>query len=530
MVDIAHGCGPLSLAVLSNDLAKAEYFLERDPDMLRERNSFGQSALHLACNKPLCLKLILRYAKRELLDDVDTMNETALQWALKLSGDHCENGTAALMCSQCGCAEATAVLLEAGSSLSYRFYRDLQHIFQKASQRCKQTFAEQLKKRRDELKALAVDHLSDPEIQDMGLHKGSVPDGVVPQIASLLQRRGVVISPALYLPLGDEDDTAPAYPIYQTLRSDKDADIFFRLGFRDTNLSFWDDGRTWRIWPPMYLQWLSQRGADVLFKKLHISLWGDGLFAAHFTCSKFGECVSYKGHWSDGPASYGLNDDWVHEVHIVAISAAMADACRCKCSISGCLPYNFLIAGIHRKFLTILAWETFTTMVFINSYLHVFGPHLQIAHHYAALRYMTYSVLGLPHICCYEYAPTYRRSFSEEEVNEIHSEHAECLDLLEELLEEFEGQVDVIFSSRPANQRLPDIVNFWKFTWIKRMKGVLEQLEGNSLSEEEKARAERLGVVWDSETPGEDSQPLTENPYEYTGWEYWYYELDKIAV
>ncbi|KAK4224141.1 hypothetical protein QBC38DRAFT_25931 [Podospora fimiseda] len=522
----AEGCGDLSLAILANDSVKVQKYLERHPEMLNERTLMGQSPLHLACDKPSILRLLLKHTTDpELLNHVDSEGRSAFEWAFAVSGKFCVNQTRN-MCSRCRCAEATLLFLRAGSIFGHNFLRKLQLFLNFASQRCKKRFIQHLKKRREELKDLAILHLLPSEVHDLRLQSGGVLDAAVPQVVSLLQRRGVIIPPALSLPEPCHGNSPAAYPIYQNLQEVDDAELFFRAGFHDMDVFLleWPGFSISYLPDPvlLYMQWLDNHRVGFLCEPLKLlNSIQLNTFNAHAICCGIGRRLNtWFGDNLEKP-----KDDWVTKLNTTALSRNLADQCECKCSIEGCLPFLYLLKGMEEPF---MAPDCLADMFIC--YLGHLGAGVDVNHHYAALRYNTYTVLGLPHICCdLEKGLNNLREprYSPEEVEEIYSEHAACLGLFEDLLEEFEEQINRIFAI-PAEDRLPILVHFWRCPWVRRIEEVLGQLEGDALTEQEKLGAERVGVIWDSERSMDEPEPSPNNPHDPDTWEYWFYELNQI--
>jgi hypothetical protein len=113
-----------------------------------------------------------------------------------------------------------------------------------------------------------------------------------------------------------------------------------------------------------------------------------------------------------------------------------------------------------------------------------------------------------------------------EEAAEMEEEYAYELGLLEELLKEFEGELNAILQD--PHQGMGDVIGFWKETWAKRMREVVDGLEGDRLAEDERWRAEEIGVVWDRPRP--PTVRANSNPYSKKYIEHWLYELEKIEA
>ncbi|KAK8067734.1 hypothetical protein PG996_006846 [Apiospora saccharicola] len=82
-----YGFGPLSNAILSNNLVKVSHLLDRFPDSLQERNILGQTPLHIAVGKPKCLSLLVNAAagSSNILDAVDNAGHTPLDMAMLIT-------------------------------------------------------------------------------------------------------------------------------------------------------------------------------------------------------------------------------------------------------------------------------------------------------------------------------------------------------------------------------------------------------------------------------------------------------------
>ncbi|KAL2139809.1 hypothetical protein VTI28DRAFT_4664 [Corynascus sepedonium] len=80
----ALGSGPLSLAVVANDEDQIKYILKHHPDAIKERNLLGHSPLHLAADKPRCLRLLAQAADGKVLNTRDVYGTTALEMAILL--------------------------------------------------------------------------------------------------------------------------------------------------------------------------------------------------------------------------------------------------------------------------------------------------------------------------------------------------------------------------------------------------------------------------------------------------------------
>ncbi len=525
-----YGCGPLSLAVLADDLSQVEFLLKHHPSTLRERNLLDQSPLHLAVGKPACLRLLVRAASDGILDATNNTNTSAIETTVVLSGAQCRQGTRSRKCRRCRCAEPTAILVKAGCALPISEF--LQSFLDAASYRCKLRYIRAIRDRRETLKRFALANLPSAEAERLGLTAEAVLDSMASECFQLLRRRGVPVPNALQLsytmpPPDDSGSPQAVWSVYTVLRKASDADLFFRFGFHNTEISGQLYARMaahygWRR-DLQYMQWLRQHGTDILTARLKSLDTGKRSFTSgHYTFWAIGENIAQ----SSGRSLTSVLE--LTEAAKVANSLDTPDSCECRCSPGGCTPFGYLLEGINPIRRSLEPSETDVNRASaLSIYLQAAGTVLEPQHHAAALRVFTFSALEIRHTCCKDSrGPDHCfNQLSLEEVKEVEEEQAYELALLEELLEEFEAQVTTILQNQDQDQMIGDLVHFWKVTWVHRMAEVRASLESNVLSEDERRRAEEIGVVWDSPEP----EPIRQgNPYDEDTDEWWFYRLDQI--
>jgi hypothetical protein len=319
-----------------------------------------------------------------------------------------------------------------------------------------------------------------------------------------------------------------------------DADLWFRIGFRDVHLS-------WERYADLcrhalgihleYLLWLSKHSVNIMTHPIE-SLDGHSgvVLSAHYTLLTLGSRIARESpfpqtRFEDHPP---LSNS-ISELTEMAKSNGLLDAtdnCLCRCSLAGCTPFTYLLKGIvypnsHRLPSTDNV-EKPTANLF-SIYFQEAGAILEAKHHVAALRFLTFSAFKLRHTCCdpFAYHPAGRSPLcSLEDVEEVEEEQAHELALLEELLAEFEDKVAAILHDQDQDRGISNLVDFWKGTWVTRVAEVRAELEGGALSDDERLRAEEIGVVWDKPASPEE----TRNPYDETTFEHWFFELDQIEV
>ncbi|KAK1765206.1 hypothetical protein QBC33DRAFT_174916 [Phialemonium atrogriseum] len=80
------------------------------------------------------------------------------------------------------------------------------------------------------------------------------------------------------------------------------------------------------------------------------------------------------------------------------------------------------------------------------------------------------------------------------------------LELLEELVKVFERRMAVILAEDTGGASR--FSEFWQGYWVDRMDAELARLNGSNLSEEERRKAEELGVVWHDQSDLDDQYDL----------------------
>ncbi|KAL2159562.1 hypothetical protein VTH06DRAFT_2131 [Thermothelomyces fergusii] len=535
-------CGPLSLAVLANDVQQVQHLLQRHPATLKERNLFGQTPLHLAADKPDCLRLLLSKADKELLNARDASQHSPLDMALCASATICPDADVRNPlqpwerreeCEDCDCAECVVILLEADCATPVT---NLDYLLSWASRRCWSHLARAMRDRRQKLRQLAFDRLAiEPaRAEEMGLlDDDAVFDAYASQVVRLLRERGVHIPEALDLGVPADE---PPLSVYGRFRNPQFADTFFQEGFRDT--MFWVSDhilpvyRTYTKTPLSYFLWLDAHGADVLFDRTGPLDDCPGYLTGHLTFFIFG------WHIGVNPGLIKTPDPrWVRWLHDAVPGHDLTDDCRCGCSAEGCTPLTCLLRGIYIGQYGFQVYDgeySGDKVSFISRVLDTFLPilellassaRLELAHHLECLRFLTLTALLIPHTC---HCPGSRSFFcrhSAEEREELSSEQEGQVQALEKLLGELESKMAGIPGY--PNCELGGLEDFYRTTWLDRVKEAQQDLDGDSLAPEEIRRAEEIGVVWHLPTTPEPER--AKNPYSKDELEYWAYELGRIG-
>jgi hypothetical protein len=360
------------------------------------------------------------------------------------------------------------------------------------------------------------------EVERLNLVPGRVLDSLGPRVVQLLEDYGVQVPPALLVAKTQSRSSS----IYGELGSPADAELFFQVGFHDTDS--WCDAEatslknlSFKYRGLHYLHWLAKHGATSCqlrsceseeSKRIGYYIYFEiGMYIMGRAKRRRREGLPYP--------TLGLMP-WVQELNATALQADIADTCRCNCSPGGCTPLTFLLKG--------MCWcndQPSEAITGFTLYLEHFLADFEIRHHIAALRYLTYTRLGIPHAC--HLRSRYSCGYNTD-LEEYEEENAYGLALLEGLLDEFEPELIAILQD--PDQGIDDLLDFWQGTWLSRMENVLESLKGNDLTEDEKRGAEDIGVKWHNMGPEPQRPEVIQNPYDRRTLEHWMYELEKIEA
>ncbi len=505
----AANCGPLSLAAISGNEHTVSDLLDRYPTTCREVNIFGQTPIQLAVLHPSCLRLIVKKSERSILDKRDKMEDRALDYAARV-----------------GCEESVAILIEHQCSI------DLSCL-QYPLASCMGVIISGLRKRRDRLKTFAVKHLSEVEITRLNLGNYNTLDRNTKEVQQILYDRGIM-SPDGIDGLETSDYGFSTYTsVYHTRADIKLFGVLWEHKFRDI------DSLDLRGKPPLLIEpwdsdfeveacytryrWLTEHGADLWTPfsiKTTTGKIKDPVTPAHFLFATIGA-------WWDADFEYEPpNIEVVRFLTKELLAVYVSDDCSCHCTSAGCTPLALFLRCLTRDSYGAgrLSWprrlENPQALASpLVRFIQEAQPNFTMEQHLAVVKYMTHAALGIAHTCC-RFTITHHyesRHLPPEEVEEINSEQTYLLELLDDLVVEFE-QI-----SRDDRNGLPlglgDPEEFWICRWVDRMNAVLEELDGDNVEEKERADANAIGVVWDtmSATSSKSEIKLEQTPEYFLG-------------
>lgn len=570
---------------------------------LSERDPFGYKMLHYLFGWPEGLRVVVEQCGNSVLQLDDQRHTVLLECALKWSGKLCKSSNLEFCSPECTCAEAVQILLKAERSrpleLKEHAHWVLAMLF--ASVKARGLVIEDLRRRREELKKLGLLHLSSKQIDRMDLRKPKVLDYYTAEVLHALKNMGIIVPPHLETEMKapQEDGFLFYYPLEYTAYelgglSSKAASIYHILSAcpntggttdaRPLASSLYSKGfRDIDVPDCTGVTPLAQRYADLHTKKdglyVHAAYlqwnWGTSIEAwlidhgaslgtqvpnrvAGYTATH--QLFKWIGFQSDFPKESSpfqlIHTSWESEG---GFTARVLDACRCKCSIGGCNPYNTMWKMLVQRFRA--GWRKMRTsdqwsweydpfnagddrkdsrdvhcqrlMSFIIEETSLLEEAWELPQPVKCicLRACTFEMLPLRHTCCDEG----HQRCDDEEISEIWEEDQTDMGRMEILMDEFEKKLEEMDCS---------LAEFYRAYWIGRMNEVLRQMDGQILSATEIEDVERLGVKLTVETEAsgcektdiEDidsvefcSQSYHEYRQNLNSLKYWFQEMDALV-
>ncbi|TGO50978.1 hypothetical protein BOTNAR_0373g00100 [Botryotinia narcissicola] len=452
-------CGALSSAILQRSEDRMLQILANFPDSAYERNTMGQTPLHLSSDWPIGISHLLRIGGQSLVNKQDCMGYLPVAYALYSK-----------------CLPAVKLLLNADSPL---------HSFR-------------------------ADTINDT-LKDVVFFRDQVLDLHASSTCALLKVFGVDIPPALQIPEEHESiyHLQFVYDIYlreYAIPRVEIAEMFYNAGFCEIEeYHCFDSKRTLLMltWTDhdtspsdmmdkfKLLWWLIQKGADL--HRTNRILQGDRWIpwspATHFIVAS----PLIKDLWvitmeeinllpNGGPENLSSQPE-VRNVMFKVLTTSTADPCICACSKSGCTALTILLKqttleldeGEIVSVFTDLSEEGFSldsTYWIMRAYImfllqfigtdndswKILAPEI--------IRFATFTILELTHTCCV-YHPNSKGSpphhftpFDIGDHQDIQEEESSQIEELELLVQDFESKY--IELAQP-------ILKFFDGYWRSRM-------------------------------------------------------------
>ncbi|KAK8074084.1 hypothetical protein PG994_004983 [Apiospora phragmitis] len=231
------------------------------------------------------------------------------------------------------------------------------------------------------------------------------------------------------------------------------AEEAFQTGFRDIDYdSCYGTPPLTHSQNPEYTLWLLEHGADPkrrINSRGELPVEGRGTISAHYMMYNIVSLAIFMVAHS-APAHQRA----VWRVIAMAGFIQVADFCSCACSSGGCTPFICMMKGC------------------------------------SVIRFDAFERLGLTHTCCWR-PVCRRRVIDDAEVLEIQEEEeARLLNILNDIVEDFEGKV------KDISNDLEELYAFRNDYWRCHVEPVLDNLADQRMTEEERQEAEAIGIKW----------------------------------
>lgn len=512
--------GPLSLAIIQNNLPEVERLISLYPHMLKEVNSYGETPLHIAIYRPDILKALAKKANPEDWIELTNGLATVLNLAILVSHEICNPGET-LDASCCPCTLPLRVILAAGCpiipyrdfSRSYYSMSEAEGSFSEASLHCKTLVAKELRSRRWQLQDLARNNFSITELSNF-THLDEVPDIDAIKMDRLLREKGVRgLGPFSSFVEGDlhrqPQQNARCYSrsIFFDLRNSGDADLFFDSGFKiicadEDHASSLD--RAFFTWTHRIVRSISLDYAIWLFEH-QAPLWKWSFRFTRPMPSAFvlAEILGIQGY------KYVSRVKTSDKAEHYLCESVLVDNCICLCSPDGCTPFASRMKWLAHPYKRSRCHTPREIATKFGFYVEIYGKRLNISHHVIMVRQATFAALELKHTCfdrpAYAYQPYNPRSIhwidpmTEMEPDEIEFEilnvDVEVRNQLENVVAMFQDfvltgdqttvsaetdscDIDFSVSGEPSVVGTADlyyqrVLEFWQHIWINRIQDAL---------------------------------------------------------
>lgn len=309
----------------------------------------GQTPLHLAVERPACLRLLLQSPGKTLLDQSEFGGYPPLDYA-------------ALSCTDL-CKASVITLLKFDCRVPNQFSRRFSWL----CQTCRAALFKNIKNQRQRLRKFALKRLPDAEAVSLGLRRSAVLDSKANLVIQALEKRGLEIPSALRL------DACPSnslrcryntfykeYDLYQPVSLfhqnplnppfGSDFEALFQLGFRDfeepasIELSPLLSCLDWPVYVPIaeYDSWEDNRIEACIWLFNHgANLWdpisgSSPSTAAHYLYDSLNLLERDKAVTESARlgAQFLTRTLSTHDVR---------DNCHCRCSPGGCSPFVWFL-------------------------------------------------------------------------------------------------------------------------------------------------------------------------------------------
>ncbi len=507
LLQTAFGCGEISQAVLTKSRPRLTAALGRRTECVNQRNTFGQTPLHLCVEWPETISLLLDAGAN--VDAADCFGLTPIFYAAKL---FLPEPFSILSKTQCELRSFTSryshrpeFLLQYLLWWSGDTYRWRHRLSKDKAEAILDAAIRLLAERRRMLEALVRISLDAKATQRLRLSSETVLDHKASLAISMLREKIDVPGSLVTVSPSSSSDSTVYHMKGLTLRH---AHVLWDNGFRDVNEldSVGLSPLMRRQFIGLYLinknlledlevaAWLVKKGADLHCQQRHAfqkriandrCYLGDGYSevcktnrassatALHYLASHLGN-ILYKQNCMKEKVSGNVLAFSGEAGRLVRtlLTDDLPDCCTCACSLAGCRAYTMML----KKYITEARSHYCKTLYIsmtqaIAQWLNVDQPSLAWLR-CEMIRFTTFERLKLRHTCCEmgSFGPfndnVIYEPYDDEEKREIEEEQAEQLDKLEMLLSGLEDAY--------AESGLP-FSNFLGGYWQDRIREVMRE-------------------------------------------------------
>ncbi|EWG35964.1 hypothetical protein FVEG_00143 [Fusarium verticillioides 7600] len=520
--------GQLSRLIFMEDQDKVEGFLQRHPSSMNEINYLGQTPVHIAVQtqNATILSVLVSHADPKLLNTKDNDGFYAIDYAINALCHSLKPGKepGSTVCNGC---EVLNVLLRSESAIFTNSVRLAMQLPQyHGIPVCiggQKNIIRSLVSRRKELKTLAQRELTPVERQDLKFCEPGILDQNAAQTQQLLEAKRCHIparlkvndstespedSRSIYLLISHGDVAESALQSGFLMPTTLFDDLFRLLAER---LNYGSRGSKDQMFLfSSYISWLVDHGGDL--RSTVPTLWGRTTAAHYFM------------------AFLGTNQKSFNVGCIVPLSPEVSSIIFEEDNIDDCRSViNWLQYWVHATRVAIAIKSVLEHLEYLYDILGHAGYDLTKEYWIdnAAVRHFTFLILDLRHTCCSLHNSRRIKAFgplSTEDCHEIEEEDSWRLELLEQLVLEFERE----------RGNYADLKSFAQEYWAPRMKVVCQEIKSYVQTEAQRQSAEAAGVVWECyspQVPCDDSLTVsTESEEEVSELEKALRKLDEIAT
>ncbi|KAF5632402.1 uncharacterized protein FTJAE_7512 [Fusarium tjaetaba] len=370
--------GPLTLAILRNNVREVEDLINRSPECMGEVSFYGETPCYVAIEKPEILRLLVKRATPEQLVQpcrIASGMISPLGRSIRRSKSIC-NSRGTTDGSVCPCTEAVRILLEAKYPI--RPYYDFSkrnifgmaqslNLFISASTHCKLLIARQVKMCQQEFEESAPRTWLLSEIRHSSPTQSDIRS-IRPEESLQRQANAKPTTLQRILPaqVGCKGGEKPIFrPIWLDITRPEDASIFRHTGFTDI-----DDAWTH---PSLSKQAFSAFGPDV-WQVLDCTSSQSERSSYILAEIIINNRKNLKGYLTKDP-----------------LAIEYTDSCTCQCSPEGYTPFAYAI----RCLLESYSSDTDE----LRSFVEDFGGMLTTYQHTAVLRQAVFADLDMLHTC-----------------------------------------------------------------------------------------------------------------------------------